>query len=104
MMGCTLSDNYGSPLVCSHWSVPTLRNCILAFTTLANAVACGVGTSVELQCCDVYGNYGGDWVGCLEGQLGINGNICEDPLFCLDDNPEAPYTLHVNSACSIIPS
>ena len=46
------------------------------------AVTCdGTGTA-ELVCSDVYGNQGGDWVGCIAGQDGIDGNISEDPLFC----------------------
>jgi hypothetical protein len=35
-----------------------------------------------LTCCDVYGNEGGDWVGCIADQYGIDGNISEDPFFC----------------------
>jgi len=30
----------------------------------------------------VYGNAGGNWVGCLAGQEGIDGNISADPLLC----------------------
>jgi hypothetical protein len=52
------------------------------------------------SCCDFYGNEGGDWVGAVAGQLGVDGNICEPPLFCGDANPECPYALHANSLCA----
>ncbi|MFH1893284.1 MAG: right-handed parallel beta-helix repeat-containing protein [Candidatus Zixiibacteriota bacterium] len=35
-----------------------------------------------LTCCNFYGNGGGDWVYNYADQLGINGNISSDPLFC----------------------
>ena len=35
-----------------------------------------------LSCCDVYGNVGGDWVGCIASQAGVQGNVALDPLFC----------------------
>jgi hypothetical protein len=53
-------------------------------------------------CCDVWGNAGGDWVGPLATQEGINGNICLDPVFCAsassalflrDDSPCAPFSV-----------
>lgn len=30
--------------------------------------------SVAATCCDFYGNAGGDWVGCVAGMNGVNGN------------------------------
>jgi hypothetical protein len=48
-------------------------------------------------CCDVYGNAGGDWVGCIAGQDSINGNMCKDPFFCDADNGD--FTLAANSPC-----
>jgi hypothetical protein len=52
-----------------------------------------------LECCDFYGNAGGDWVGCIADKYGIDGNFSEDPLFCLEDNTEEPYSLHEGSPC-----
>lgn len=37
---------------------------------------------VWLECCDLFGNAGGDWVGSIAGQCGINGNFAADPKFC----------------------
>ena len=51
-----------------------------------------------LTCCDIYGNAGGDWVGCIADQYGINGNISEDPLFC--DLPGGDLHLNENSPCA----
>ena len=44
-----------------------------------------------------YGNSGGDWVGCIADQDGINGNFCEDPLFC--DPTSGDFTLDRSSSC-----
>jgi hypothetical protein len=55
-----------------------MENTIVAFGTEgAGVAACG-----SLKCCNIYGNAGGDWIGCLAGKDTVNGNLCEDPLFC----------------------
>ena len=43
---------------------------------------CGSG-SISLECCDVFGNVGGDWADCIAGQENQNGNFSADPLFCV---------------------
>lgn len=48
----------------------------------AEVVSCNSGTTATLTCSDVYENFGGDWTGCIAGQLGSNGNIREDPDYC----------------------
>jgi predicted outer membrane repeat protein len=70
---CRASDSFAS-----------LENTIIAFSTQGTAVHCHAEGSATLTCCDVYGNNGGDWVGCIADQLGVNGNFSEDPLFCTD--------------------
>ncbi len=66
-----------------YWqSHPTFENSIMAFNTGDEAVACGELADAMLTCCDVFGNPGGDWVGCIAGQNGVNGNFSADPLFC----------------------
>ncbi len=40
------------------------------------------GDCPSLMCCDVYGNAGGDWVGCISDQNGVNGNFSACPSFC----------------------
>ena len=77
-----------------------MYNTIVAFGLGGGAAFCeGTGT-VTLSCCDVYGNAGGDYVDCIAGQEYVNGNLSQDPLFCGEDNPDAPYTLQGGSPCS----
>jgi hypothetical protein len=82
---------------CYRYSSPTLANTIIAFSTQGAAVGCSDNSSVTLTCCDIYGNAGGDWVGCIAGQNGINGNFSADPLFC--DPGNADFTLDSRSPC-----
>ena len=70
---------------------PVLERTIIAFTTYGPAISCeDPGSQPLLACCDIYGNAGGDWIGCIEDQAGQNGNISEDPLFCMEQNPAKP--------------
>ncbi len=74
------------------------------------AVHAADNSDVQLTCCDLYGNAGGDWVGSVAAQAGINGNICEDPLFCAPaagnfrlqpDSPCGPFTAP-NPECDLV--
>jgi hypothetical protein len=86
--GCTLyaSDGaLGGALHVWNASAPasaSIENTIIAFGTAGEAVRCEGGATATASCTDVFGNAGGDWVGCLSGQLGVAGNIAGDPLFC----------------------
>ncbi len=60
---------------------PTLEKCIIAFCAQGEAIECQDASAAELRCCSLYGNAGGDWVGCIEAQLGIAGNCSVDPKF-----------------------
>ncbi len=107
----TLSSNSASKAGGALYLVdssPSLENCIIAFSTHGEAVYCeDVASAPTLTCCDVYGNAGGDWVGCIAGQAGINGNFSLDPLFCdtagsdfhiYDISPCAP----ANNSCGVL--
>ncbi|MBU1699904.1 MAG: right-handed parallel beta-helix repeat-containing protein [Candidatus Eisenbacteria bacterium] len=73
-----------------------LDNTIIAFNRMGTAVT-GEGTAT-LNCCDIYGNEGGDWVGGIAWQYGINGNISSDPIFC---DPEiADLHIRADSHCA----
>ena len=101
---CTLSGNhaggYGGGVFCSDNSPSTLSRTIISFSTAGEAVYCGDAGSVpDLTCCDLYGNAGGDWVGCIANQYSVYWNFSLDPLFCLDSNPDQPYSLHEDSPC-----
>jgi hypothetical protein len=75
----------------------TIENTIIAFSSEGSAIHCSGTGSAELTCCDVYGNEGGDWVGCIAGQDVLGGNLSADPLFC--DVPLEDYSLDDGSPC-----
>jgi hypothetical protein len=75
-----------------------VENCILAFSMFGQTTYCESGGTIDMHCCDVFGNPHGDWIGCIEGQLGTDGNISLDPLFC--DLMGADLTLNASSPCA----
>jgi hypothetical protein len=99
--GCTIVGNSagggGGGLFCNGSSAPTLTNCIIAYSQLGAGVHCFDASTPSLSCCDVYGNAGGDWTGCIEGQAGVSDNFCADPLFC--DVFDGDFYLCANSPC-----
>jgi len=98
---CTFHDNRadtGSIFYLDLDSLVELDHCILAFGQGGEAIVCEPNCSAVLGCCDVFGNEGGDWTGCLEGMEGQDGNICEDPLFC--DAAVLDFTLYDVSPCT----
>lgn len=100
---CTFSENsaiMGAGIVLGGNAAATVSNTIVAFSSDGEAVLCEGGGSALLTCCDVFGNAGGDWVGSIAPQYGIDGNVCEDPLFCGNEDPECPYALHSDSCCA----
>ena len=101
VVNCTFhgnqSNQHGSGIYLKKAS-PTIENSILAFGLLSEAVYCDDTLSAPvLICSDVFGNAGGDWVGCLEGQDSQNGNLSLDPLFC--DAEFGDLTLDAVSPC-----
>jgi len=74
-----------------------MRNSIIAYGIGGGAAGILTGT-ITLSCCDIYGNEGGDWTGSIAGQLGVDGNICEDPIFC--DAPVDDFCLQPESPCA----
>jgi predicted outer membrane repeat protein len=87
---------------------PVLRNCILAFSSSGAAIRCHDSATATLICCDVFGNADGDWVGCIAGQEGQNGNFALDPLLCdfeggdLDLQDGSPCAPDYNPDCGLI--
>jgi len=86
-----------------------MENTIVAFSTQGPGVA-SYDDYTELACCDIFGNAGGDWVGTIADQYGVDGNICEDPLLCEPENgdfqldaasPCAPFS-PANPACDLV--
>jgi predicted outer membrane repeat protein len=104
VQGCTISGNFavegsGASIRNSDHPVTlTLEHTIVAFNQGGEAVICGGMATAESTCSDIFGHAGGDWVGCMAGQLGVSGNISEDPLFC---NPASgDFTLAEGSPCA----
>lgn len=73
-----------------------VANTIIAFN-FAPSVWCQTG-SVDLSCSDLFGNPGYDYGDCIAGQLGVDGNIREDPLFCT--TPDDRYSIADISPCA----
>jgi hypothetical protein len=76
------AGDHGSGIFCSSNADVYVSNSILAYGTGAEAVYCRFGGRVTLNCCDVCCNAGGNWIECISGQYGINGNIMACPSFC----------------------
>jgi predicted outer membrane repeat protein len=99
--GCTLVRNgaadFGGSLLQIGEGTLLLEKTIVVFGTASGGVFCTSSASISASCCDVYGNAGGDWVGSMGNQTGINGNISVDPMFC--DAVSADFRLQRGSPC-----
>jgi predicted outer membrane repeat protein len=100
---CTFAFNEASlgSVLLSDVSITEIRNSIIAHNS-GSTVVCQDGDAPVFTCSDLFGNSGGDWVGCIESQLGQDGNISLDPLFCGDANPAEPCGLTEGSPCAAI--
>jgi hypothetical protein len=122
---CTFSDNVtgmgGDVIVTSKMSHGIVRGCTFWRNSVPNGYvvhlgesdgridntiisgspagrAAHIGNVLSLTCCDFHGNADGDWVDSMEPYLGVDGNICADPLFCA---PEAgDFELSAASPCA----
>ena len=101
LTNCTISNNtsiLGAGVVtCDSSSVLTLDRTIIAFNRNRGSVGCFTGSSIDCSDCDIYGNVGGDWVNCIVGQEGTEGNFSADPTFC--DYENHICTLREDSPC-----
>jgi predicted outer membrane repeat protein len=89
----------GGGIYCSSAPRPHIGNSIVAFNESGSGIGCSPdGDGPLLECCDVFGNVGGDWVGCIAGLSGVNGNLCEDPHFCGAD--EGDFSIDASSPCA----
>jgi predicted outer membrane repeat protein len=110
---CTITSNgasNGGGLACLNDSRPIMENCLITWSSPGEAIFCYTGGLPTLQCCDLYGNAGGDWTGVIESQYGVRGNIAADPFYCdaaagdfrLEEfSPCAPFT-PPNPECDLI--
>lgn len=81
----------GGSVFCDAGSSADIEYSIVSFTTRGQAVECRGGGTVTLTCSDVFGNALGDWVGCIAGQGGAEGNFSADPLYCMSPG----FVLHI---------
>ncbi len=59
----------------------SMTRSIIAFHRPGRTILCEVPPSRPATFCDVYGNSGGDWLGCLNSKIGDDGNVSVDPGF-----------------------
>jgi predicted outer membrane repeat protein len=81
--GCTVVDNQskdGSAISCRGLASVRMSKSIVAFHRGAEPFACG-HCYAHFDSCDVFGNEGGDWVGCLDSLATKYGNFSVDPEF-----------------------
>jgi parallel beta-helix repeat protein/predicted outer membrane repeat protein len=99
---CTFVGNSapdGGGLWCDLDATPHLEQTLIVFGPEGEGVGCDDSVlSIEVTCSDIFGNAGGDWVGCVSSGLGTDGNICEDPLLC--DPGNECYDLQDCSPCA----
>jgi predicted outer membrane repeat protein len=100
---CTLFENAapqgGSGIFWISGASLDVESSIVAFGTGGAALLCGTGASVPfLACSDIFGNAGGNWIGCIAPQRDVRGNFDADPLFC--DADGAVLTLSGASPCA----
>ena len=97
LSGCTIVGNEAMNGMLLGSGSFVLENTLVAFNK-GPVVKCLPAPDVQATCTDLYGNTGGDWVECLADQLGTNGNISLDPLFC--DLDSGDFRLHTSSPCA----
>ncbi len=106
IVGCTIVGNHGNTLAAAVYleknSAPVFTRCLITGnSSYYGPVSCDpyLGTPQPVfTCSDIWGNNGGDWTDCISGQLGVDNNFSQDPLFC--DPANNVYTLASNSPCS----
>ena len=86
LIGCTFAANRattsGGAIHVATGSGAVLDRCIIAYASAGVSLGGSLTAAVSLTCTDIFGNAGGDWVAGISGQLGQDGNLSADPLFC----------------------
>ena len=98
--GAAAGDPEGAAIHLTDGVPADISSTIVATTSGGSSIVCTGEAAATLTCCNLFGNDGGDWTGCVVDQLGVTGNVSEDPLFCGDASSEGFYTLHSNSPCA----
>jgi hypothetical protein len=82
---CTLAYNVswvGAGLRLQGVCMLSLAQTLIAFNERSEAITIGENHFFMIECTDIYGNEGEDWVGALAEYLGEDRNFSADPLFC----------------------
>ncbi|MCP4706647.1 MAG: T9SS type A sorting domain-containing protein, partial [candidate division Zixibacteria bacterium] len=100
LTNCTLVKNgasNGGAIYC-NFSPISIENSIISFGLSGGAIYLPNNNDLPtITCSNIFGNVGGDWIGNIADQNGIDGNFSIDPLFC---EPEIDnYQLAGNSPC-----
>jgi predicted outer membrane repeat protein len=91
---------FGAAILLSGVSAAAIDKTLVAFDASGAAVHCD-GTPPVMSCCDLYGNPGGDWVDPIADQLGVRGNVSEDPVFCsATPHDDRDWTVRADSPCA----
>ena len=107
---CTFFQNgadSGGAALYSNFSDPVIYYTLITHSRLPGAAVVQTGTqqlhSTEFDCSNIWGNPGGDWPLGYPTQLGVRGNISEDPLYCADVPTVFPDDLYINSQSPCAP-
>jgi len=100
---CTFDGNWSfQGLASGFWfddeSTGDFTHCIVTSTFYAGGGYWAFLGTVTLNCCDIWNNEGGDFVGPLDGMEDQNGNFSADPLYC--DPQAGDYRIEDVSPCS----
>ena len=91
-------SGFGAVMFLVALSTPVVSNCIFAFNDGDITVfSADRGSAPEVNCCDIYGNSEGNWVGVLDGLDTLNGNFSLDPEF--SDFGTRDLRLNAGSPC-----
>jgi len=95
------SAQYGAIAYLSGGGGPQvlMDQCIVVNGKGGGTFSCQTPATATLTCTNVYGNSGGNWQSCINGQEGSNGNISADPLFC-GAIGSGDLTIRSNSPCA----
>lgn len=99
-INCTIVHNSAlaaAGIFVSVNATPLLENCMIVYSDSGGAVGTLISEPV-LNCCNIFGNTGGDWTGSIADQADINGNFSLDPQFC--PSGPADFRLEQTSPCA----
>lgn len=101
---CTFTGNvnpsYSGTLYSWNYASYEIDHTILASGQAGYSVAANYQYNFSFTCSDIWGFPLGDWWGSIADQLGVDGNLGADPLFCGATQPLFPFGLDENSPCA----